>query len=72
MIFQNKYDPHLRWEAYSFETAIEDLLPNGVEDRTHKLAEIVARMLEAMPLTNQQRLDIIDPYSNWEIVKEPK
>jgi hypothetical protein len=51
----------------------EEFASNTVSlDDTRVLAEIIARVLDAMPLTDQQRLDIIDPSGIWEIVKEPK
>jgi len=36
---------------------------------TEALAEVVARLLDHMNLHDQQKLDIIDPYSNWELDK---
>jgi hypothetical protein len=31
--------------------------------------ELIARMIDAMGLTDQQKLDLIDPRSEWEIEK---
>jgi hypothetical protein len=51
----------------------EDFVCNFVTlDDSRVLAEIIARMLDAMPLTDQQKLDIIDPHGVWEIVEEAK
>jgi hypothetical protein len=58
------------WEDACTEDLARNYLSN--DDPTRDIADIVARMLDAMPLTDQQKLDIIDPCSVWEIVKEPK
>lgn len=33
------------------------------------ICELVARMIDTMNLTDQQKLDLISPHSEWEIVK---
>jgi hypothetical protein len=57
------------WEDASTKDLVRNYLSN---DDPRDVADIVARMLDAMPLTDQQKMDIIDPYSVWEIVEEPK
>ena len=57
------------WDCSSMEEFASNTVPL---DDSRVLAEIIARVLDAMPLTDQQRLDIIDPGSIWEIVKETK
>jgi hypothetical protein len=40
------------------------------EDRSiDYLAEMFGRLLDRMDLSDQQKLDIIEPYSNWELDK---
>jgi len=58
------------WENAVTKDLVRNYLSN--DDPTRDIADIVARMINAMPLTDQQKLDIIDPYSLWEIVEEPK
>ena len=52
------------WEDACTEDLVRKCLFN---DDTRDVADIIARMLDAMPLTDQQKLDIIDPCSVWEI-----
>jgi hypothetical protein len=59
-------------EVFSYKTT-EDLIQNLVyinEGHNRVVLTIIARMLDAMPLTDQQKLDIVAPY--WEIVEETK
>jgi hypothetical protein len=61
-------------EVFFYKTT-EDLIKNLVyinEGHSRVVLTIIARMLDAMPLTDQQKLDIIDPCGVWEIVEEPK
>jgi hypothetical protein len=37
--------------------------------RIEALVEVVARLMDHMNLHDQQKLDIIEPYSNWELDK---
>lgn len=71
MILKNIYNPDREWEVGDTEQLISGLLPHEEEYKTFALAGIVARMLDAMKISDQQRLDIIYPYSGWE-VKEAK
>jgi hypothetical protein len=38
-------------------------------ERIETLVGVVARLIDHMNLHDQQRLDIIEPYSNWELDK---
>jgi hypothetical protein len=57
------------WNCGSIEEFAGDTVPLG---DTRVLAELIGRVLDAMPLTDQQKLDIIDPSSIWEVVEEMK
>jgi hypothetical protein len=62
------------WEDAGAENLIRSRI-TGDGDETQRMEDLlgfIARMLDAMPLTDQQKLDIIDPCSVWEIVEEPK
>jgi len=53
------------------EDLIRDTVSVDTDSAVQQLSEIVGRMLDAMVLTDQQRLDIIDPYG-WEIIPEAR
>jgi hypothetical protein len=38
-------------------------------ERIETLVGVVARLIDHMDLSDQQKLDIIEPYSNWELDK---
>jgi hypothetical protein len=42
---------------------------NDEQIRLEQLTEIVGRMLDKLGLTDQEMLDLIDPYGAWELVK---
>jgi hypothetical protein len=60
---------NMAWENASTKDLVRNYLSN---DDPRDVADIIARMINAMPLTDQQKMDIIDPYSLWEIVEETK
>lgn len=68
---QKKYGNQV-WECESTEDLMRVCVSHETDNAVRELSEIIARMLDAMPLTDQQKLDIIEPYSKWEIVKEAK
>ena len=39
------------------------------QSRLEQLTEIVGRMIDKLGLTDQEMLDLIDPYGAWELVK---
>jgi len=39
------------------------------EGRVEQLTEIVGRLIDRLGLTDQEMLDLIDPYGSWELVK---
>ena len=39
------------------------------EGRFEQLTEIVGRLIDRLGLTDQEMLDLIDPYGSWELVK---
>jgi hypothetical protein len=62
------------WEDAGAENLARNRMA-GDGDETQRMEDLiglVARMLDALPLTDQQKLDIIDPCSVWEIVEETK
>jgi hypothetical protein len=40
-----------------------------VEERLDNLTDIVSRMIDKMGLSEKDRLELIAPYSGWEIVE---
>ena len=70
MILKQKYGNQV-WECEGTEDLMRGCVSHETCNAVQDLSDIIARMLDAMPLTDQQRLDIIEPYSKWEIVKEP-
>jgi hypothetical protein len=73
MNLKHRYVNRVWKDAGAENLARNRLAGDGDEtQRMEDLIGLVARMLDAMPLTDQQKMDIIDPYSVWEIVEEPK
>jgi hypothetical protein len=61
VVFEPRDTAHMVYGLISCET------PTAIRE----LSEILGRMLDAMPLTDQQKLDIVEPYG-WEIVEGGK
>lgn len=49
--------------------AIDNYYDGESDTRIDRLAEMFGRLLDHMNLHDQQKLDIIEPYSNWELDK---
>lgn len=43
--------------------------PDDEQSRLEQLTEIVGRMIDKLGLTDQEMLDLIDPYGAWELMK---
>jgi hypothetical protein len=74
MNLKHRYYVNRVWEDAGAENLVRNRM-TGDGDETQRMEDLiglVARMLDALPLTDQQKLDIIDPCSVWEIVEEPK
>jgi hypothetical protein len=59
------------WEPSDSAELIRGTISGEPEDAIKDLSDIIGRMLDAMPLTEQNRLEIVDPYM-WDIVKVTK
>jgi hypothetical protein len=59
------------WHAETNDILRDVVLHNNPENytRIEALIEVVARIIDHMNLHDQQKLDIIEPYSNWELDK---
>jgi hypothetical protein len=57
------------FEANDTEDLVRICTPYSQEEAIIRLGQIIARILDRLELTPQQKLDIIDPYSDldWEI-----
>jgi len=55
------------WDCDSTPELVRGVIAYELGSAVPELAEIVGRMLDTMALTDQQKLDIIQPYSMWEI-----
>ena len=61
------------WDCDSTEDLVRGCVSIQSDSAVQDLADIISRMLDAMPLTEQQKLDIVSPYGPWEITTgEPK
>jgi len=69
-----------KWGTRTWDTGTAELLVRSVitdhydhehsEDRSIEyLAKMFGRLLDHMDLSDQQKLDIIEPYSDWELDK---
>ena len=55
------------WEEVCTEDLIHKFVPF---DDPREVAGLIARLIDAMPLTDQQKLDIIAPYTSWKVMEE--
>jgi hypothetical protein len=65
-----------KWGTRTWDTETVTFLGNVVSheniddyERIETLVGVVARLIDHMNLHDQQKLDIIEPYSNWELDK---
>lgn len=52
-----------------WQSLIRLTAPDDEESRLEQLTEIVGRMIDKLGLTDQEMLDLIDPYGTWELMK---
>lgn len=59
------------WDAETKDFLGDVVLHKNTESyaRIEAVVDVVARLLDHMNLHDQQKLDIIEPYSNWELDK---
>jgi hypothetical protein len=59
------------WDAETRYLLRDVVLHESTESytRIEALVEVVARLMDHMNLHDQQKLDIIEPYSKWELDK---
>lgn len=55
------------WDCESTEDLVRECVSTHSDTAVRDLSEMIARMLDAMPLTEKQKLDIVSPYGPWEI-----
>jgi hypothetical protein len=55
------------FKAGDTEELVRICMPYSKEEAIIRLGEIIARILDHLELTPQQKLDMIDPYSDLEI-----
>ena len=69
MDLKHRHD-HRVWKNASTKALVQSALDDWTEEcQARELGDILARLIDALPLTDKQKLDIITPYSGWEIVK---
>ncbi len=65
MILKEKWGSCV-WKVEDTVDLIEGSVSFEVESRLEQLTEIIARMIDRMGLSDQEKLDLIDPHSAWE------
>jgi hypothetical protein len=70
MKLKETYGTHV-WDAETRDFLRDIVLHKSNESytRIEALVDVVARLIDHMNLHDQQKLDIIEPYSNWELDK---
>jgi hypothetical protein len=69
MLLKHRYRSQV-WQCDSTEHLIQGCVSADTETALQDIFGIIGRMLDKMPLTDQQKLDLVDPYGGWEIVEE--
>jgi hypothetical protein len=67
MKLRSTYNPTVEWTVETSEDLIRSVMDN--EDISDAMVGVLGRLLDALPLTDQQKLTIVNPYSVWEVVQ---
>jgi hypothetical protein len=68
MILKEKWGSRV-WEVEDTVDLIKGSVSFEAEYRLEQLTEIIARMIDRMGLSDQEKFDLIDPHSAWEIAE---